>query len=233
MKKQRPGERGTTFELLVAIVKYRTVIRRIREGVCTRWLAAMPVSTKLNANLRTEGRFSTRAELANKHHILVGAGTGIAPLRALVHEKSMQVASNHDRSTTLVFGARNQRADYFFEDEWGRFAASTGLRLDLVTAFSRDQKEKMYVQDRIRERGERLARLMRDGETVVVVCGASGQMPKAVRAALADVLSGGGVGDGGGGRVGTNGYETMSLQRAEEYVNKMEKEGRFKQETWS
>ena len=232
MKLQKPGEGGTVFELLVAIVKYRTAIRRIREGVCTRWLAAMPVGTKLNVSLRTEGRFSTRAELASKNHILIGAGTGIAPLRALVHEKSMQLPSNHDRSTTLVFGARNERADYFFGDEWTRFCGA-GLRLDLVTAFSRDQKQKVYVQDRIRGYGTRLAKLMRDDETVVVVCGASGLMPKAVRAALADVLSGQGVDDDVGDETITNGQKAMSVEEAEEFLSKMEKESRFKQETWS
>jgi sulfite reductase alpha subunit-like flavoprotein len=78
---------GTTFELLIAVVKYRTVIKKIREGVCTRYLAALPVGTSLDVDLRTEGRFSSRSELQPRRHILIGAGTGLAPLRSLIHEK--------------------------------------------------------------------------------------------------------------------------------------------------
>lgn len=211
------SEGDTVFELLIAIVKYKTVIKRIRQGVCTRYLAKLPVGTELQVALRTEGRVANRKDIATKAHVLIGAGTGIAPLRALVHEKVAQ--PSRSSSTVLVFGARNKDADYFFADEWAKFSdQSSGFKL--ITAFSRDQQSKIYVQDRIREHAETLARLMRDENTIVVVCGASGQMPKAVRQALTDVLA-------------SQSLDGLTQEDAEAYVSNMEKTGRLKQETWS
>jgi len=239
---------STRFELLVAIVKYRTIIRRIREGVCTKYLAQLPVGTTLQVSLKTEGRFSTAADLAGKSHILIGAGTGIAPLRALIHEKAWGPPSGAD--TVLIFGCRNEKADYFFHDEWsllsGTSTSGNGpcLPLRVITAFSRDQRAKMYVQDRVREHGELLWRLLRHDEATVIVCGASGQMPKAVRQALVDVLVTRGTttrterGDRTG-REGTTDKEGESEehietdQDAERYLARLEKVGRYKQETWS
>ena len=225
---------GTVFELLVAIVKYRTVIKRIREGVCTRFLAQLPTGTVINVALRTEGRFASDTQLAHNNHLLIGAGTGIAPLRALIHDKA--VRSSDGTSTTLVFGARNAASDYFFSQEWKEFAKPRHSRLfslEVFPAFSRDQKQKVYVQDRIREEAERLHPLLVDSNTVVIVCGASGAMPKAVRQALVDVLGGSAsISMSPEGKdVGKNSF--MTPEDAEKFISNLEKEGRYKQETWS
>ena len=253
LKASNSGE--TTFDLLIAIVKYKTVIKRIREGVCTRWLAQLPVGTTLNVALRTEGRFAASTqEITQRNHLLIGAGTGIAPLRALIHEKAYHLPLSPAVSTTLVFGARNESADFFFKNEWQDLSTPSStpsdskgaLALNLISAFSRDQKQKVYVQDRIREHAVYLRPLLLDENTVVIVCGASGQMPKAVRTALVDVLSGktaetsNGVSasdemdTGGKGVLEVNGGRgPMGLDKAEEYIKRLEKEGRYKQETWS
>ncbi|KEF61857.1 uncharacterized protein A1O9_03428 [Exophiala aquamarina CBS 119918] len=232
----------TKFELLIAIVKYRTVIKRIREGVCTRYLAQLPVGTKLEVALKKEGRFAKAEGLLDKSHILIGAGTGIAPLRALIHEK---VSHGHISGyTTLMFGCRNETADYFFRDEWTSIMDQEGPRddrssaqsgMEVITAFSRDQKSKVYVQDRIRERADLIWRFLCERAATVIVCGASGQMPKAVRQALVDALASQGAvrakdlddGKGGGGE------SIQSQEDAEKYLARLEKEGRYKQETWS
>jgi sulfite reductase alpha subunit-like flavoprotein len=234
------GEGGTTFELLIAIVKYRTVIRRIRRGVCTRWLEGLPAGTKINVTLRTEGRFiKNRGALlqpGGTKHVLVGAGTGLAPLRSLVWEK--ELTGLHDKrsgsngtngslpfrpspvgETFLIFGARNSQQDFFFKDEWQSLqhgSVQTSNSFKLMTAFSRDQSEKIYVQDRIREHRTEVARLVLDDMATFVVCGSSGNMPKAVRQALIDVLA----------------EYLMGAKGAENYVEQMQKEGRYLQETW-
>ena len=216
---------GTTFELLVAVVKYRTVIKKLREGVCTRYLAALPVGTSLNVELRTEGRFSTRSEPQSQCHVLIGAGTGIAPLRSLIHEK--QALTGGDHETLLIFGARSATSDFFFEEEWAAMTASdTGKKnLQVVTAFSRDQKFKIYVQDRIRDNSDLIYSALYVKEATVVVCGSSGQMPKAVREALVDVLV-------SSSSKAKQAHSPATREKAELYLANMEKQKRYLQETW-
>ena len=230
----KAASNGTVFELLVAIIKYKTVIKRTREGVCTRYLAQLPAGLTINIALRTEGRFADEKQLARSNHLLIGAGTGIAPLRALVHEKVLRTFG--DTSTTLVFGARNVDADYFFSEEWAAFAetqADQALNLKVFPAFSRDQKQKFYVQDQVRMQANRLHSLLMDRKTVVIVCGASGQMPKAVRQALVEVIRHFPSVVAQHQEHAVNGNVQMSVSAAEQFIATMEKEGRYKQETWS
>lgn len=251
---------STTFELLVAIVKYKTVIRRIREGVCTRYLAQLPVGTTLQVSLKTEGRFSKAADLDNTSHVLVGAGTGIAPLRALIHEKAQ--SGSLRGNTALFFGCRNEKADYFFRDEWAALQQQiqNGTRdpdakpsaepaFQVIPAFSRDHKAKVYVQDRIRENSELIWEYLRERDATIIVCGSSGAMPKAVRQAIVDAL----VNEGqkrSEAKTGSQASASTDLDLddqgeahseapilteadAELYLAGLERVGRYKQETWS
>jgi sulfite reductase alpha subunit-like flavoprotein len=212
------------FELLVAIVKYRTVIKKIRQGVCTRYLAALPEGSSMNVVLREEGRFPLDYESATRHNLLIAAGTGIAPLRALIHQETNGSAAYSTvgiRTNTLFFGARSEKADFFFKDEWKKLMAHGDGGLNLITAFSRDQKQKIYVQDRLREHGKAVATLLCDIHTNVLVCGSSGAMPKAVREALIDVL-----------------IQYASIERpwtrdeSDAFLVTLEKQDRYIQETW-
>jgi sulfite reductase alpha subunit-like flavoprotein len=236
--KLKAGAGGTTtFELLVAIVKYKTVIRRIREGVCTRYLAQLPIGTELKVSLKTEGRFAKPGEVANTPHLLIGAGTGIAPLRSLIHEKS----SHPDGlgATVLFFGCRNEQSDNFFRDEWEDIQAQSPGLLEVITAFSRDQNSKVYVQDRIRERSEVVWEFLVERKATIIVCGSSGQMPKAVRQALVDALTVQAQARMHGqvnGRAYSDDKDEdiiTDTEGAEKYLARLEKIGRFKQETWS
>lgn len=252
LKKHDNDEDGAAeFELLVAIVKYRTVIKRIREGVCTKYLAQLLVGTEMHVTLKTEGRFFKPSDpAATRSHLLIGAGTGIAPLRALIHEKYMQSPSQQlfeCGRTVLFFGCRNASSDYFFHDEWNTMTRTNGQgsgALEIIPAFSRDQKTKVYVQDRIRERSALVWEFLRERRATVIVCGSSGQMPKAVRQALVDALVEQGVkrrdetksisdGDMHGEVEDEDEVSITTPEDAEAYLTSLEKEGRFKQETWS
>ncbi|KIV90747.1 hypothetical protein PV10_05371 [Exophiala mesophila] len=237
---------GTKFELLVAIVKYRTVIKRIREGVCTKYLAQLPVGSKLQVSLKTEGRFLTPNDLAtNSNHILIGAGTGIAPLRALIHEKTCESAMSG--LNVLFFGCRSHAADYYFHDEWktlaeaslqGKSTPHMGSTFEVIPAFSRDQSAKVYVQNQIRARADLVWTMLREQEATIILCGSSGQMPKAVRQALVDALVEQAslkvdVVEGVKGPSGDADEPISSPEDAERYLTRLEKLGRFKQETWS
>ena len=224
------ANKRTCFELLVAIVKYKTVIKKIREGVCTRYLAALPTGAQLAVTLQ-KGGLGIKKKEAKHPVIMIGPGTGVAPMRSLIWER-LQWAEQTNQShvsngsgsfdneskvgeNVLFFGCRNLGADYFFQDEWATIMGR--ISLQIFTAFSRDQSQKIYVQDLIKEQRDLVFRLLYKCGGILYVCGSSGTMPKAVRASLVEAfqISGG-----------------MDQAAADEYLEAMEKEGRYKQETW-
>lgn len=224
------------FELLVAIVKYKTVIKKVREGVCTKYLAGLKAGDRLSVTLQKGGLGITKADFQTPV-IMIGPGTGIAPLRSLIWERMLwqgglvgPARMHHERSTMgnvplgsnlLFFGGRNQSADYFYKDEWDTLRSVDALQIYPV--FSRDQKQKHYVQDAIREHSDEIYDLLRFKGAIVYVCGSSGKMPIAVRAALLDVI-----------RESAHAPDSSQIdeEAALSYMEKMEKDGRYKQETW-
>jgi sulfite reductase (NADPH) flavoprotein alpha-component len=116
--------------------------------------------------------------------ILVGNGTGLAGLRA---QLKARVAAGHRRNW-LVFGERSAAHDWFHREEIEAWQKAGFLeRLDL--AFSRDQQQRVYVQDRLREAASELQAWVGEG-AAVYVCGSLEGMAPAVGSALADVLGG-------------------------------------------
>lgn len=153
----------TRFELLVAIVKYKTVIKRIREGVCTRYIAALQPGQRLNVTLHKGSLMPSSKDVATKPVLMIAPGTGVAPMRALVYERlalaqssskedgkgeaTMTQLGNSVFDSILFFGCRNENADYFFRDEWDALAEPRKIKtsntdrfnLQVYPAFSRDQ----------------------------------------------------------------------------------------------
>lgn len=231
-------EGPTRVELLIAIVKYRTVIKRIRQGVCTRYVAALKPGQEITVTLQKGGLGVTKAEV-ERPVVMVGPGTGVAPMRSLIHQRkhwheefgtSMEA---NDAKDILFFGCRNAEADFFFKDEWQQLKDS-GVPLDVFAAASRDQvsyrisynpvaslklaqRHKIYVQDLIRQQSARVYEALAKQNGIVYICGSSGKMPQAIREALIEAFQ-------------THG-ET-SREQAEAYLVGMEKSGRYKQETW-
>lgn len=262
------GGGGTKFELLIAIVQYKTIIKKVRQGICTRYLAALAEGSTLNVVLRTDARFSNNkakrsprgpqalqaAEGTLMPRLLIGAGTGIAPLRALIYHdiERGRTTGQHLPPTALFFGCRNRDKDFFFADEWAAHlppfskASTAGIGgFGLIPSFSRDQPTKIYLQDRLREKAEMVFDLIVRRGAMVVVCGSSGAMPRAVREALVDVLTSGrkSNGHGGGGEKegdeedggvgeGNEGERGWTREEAERYLEGMERGRRYLQETW-
>jgi sulfite reductase alpha subunit-like flavoprotein len=225
---KRTPEGGARFELLIAIVKYRTVIKKIREGVCTKYIANLWPGSILKVHLQRGGLNSSVGQLVGPT-MLIGPGTGVAPLRSMLWEKAAIVKSYQEENpgveppiepTILLYGGRNRASDYFFEEEWRQLSGL--VKLQVLTAFSRDQQKKIYVQDVIKENSKLVFRLLHDKGGAVFVCGSSGRMPQAVREALTEAFQYGGHAES----------QQFSRREAEEYLVGMEKTGRYKQETW-
>jgi sulfite reductase alpha subunit-like flavoprotein len=138
------SEEGTRVELLIAIVKYKTVIKKIREGVCTRYVSSLRPGQSITVTLQKGGLGVTKKEMG-KPVVMIGPGTGIAPMRALIYQREWwrqeaedEAARQKHPKDLLFFGCRNAESDYFFKDEWESLQ-SQGVPLDVFTAFSRDQ----------------------------------------------------------------------------------------------
>lgn len=114
--------------------------------------------------------------------IMIAAGTGIAPYRAFMQELEDRVASP---DSWLIFGNPHLRTDFLYQREWLRWR-DTGLLNRIDTAWSRDQAEKRYVQDVVREQAQRFERWLQRGAHIYL-CG-SLQMGQAVQLALRNAL---------------------------------------------
>ena len=116
--------------------------------------------------------------------VMIGPGTGVAPFRAFMEQRVEQGAQG---DSWLFFGDRNFDSDFLYQLEWQRHLKQ-GLLTRLDVAFSRDQKQKIYVQDRIRENGAELYRWIESG-AAIYVCGDAKQMANDVHDAIIDVLA--------------------------------------------
>jgi sulfite reductase (NADPH) flavoprotein alpha-component len=172
-----PGE----VHLCVAVVREQRH-GRMRNGVASAFLADRATGPgdewrAVPAYIQTS-HFRPPADPATPV-IMVGPGTGVAPFRAFLAERGARGIRGR---SWLMFGERNRATDFLFEAELLAWLKDGTLsRLD--TAFSRDQGEKVYVQDRMRESAEDVWRWLQDG-AYFYVCGDAMRMAKDVDATL-------------------------------------------------
>lgn len=121
--------------------------------------------------------------------ILIGPGTGIAPLRGFVRERIEMVRRGTNiGKIVLFFGCRNSQEDFLYKDEWKEYAKILGDKFEFVTAFSRESDKKVYVQDKMLERSHEIVQLLND-KGFIYVCGDASSMARSVQAALAKILA--------------------------------------------
>ncbi|CAK7200252.1 NAPDH-dependent diflavin reductase [Sporothrix eucalyptigena] len=120
------------LDVLAALVEYRTIIRKPRVGLCSRYLKNIPAGTPLRVEMKREEPPPTGSAAANRPLIAIATGTGVAPVRSLIHDRTQ----NSPRAETLMFfGCRNKSADFHFHEEWEKTESLT-----VIPAFSRDPK---------------------------------------------------------------------------------------------
>ncbi len=144
--------------------------------------------------------------------IMVGPGTGIAPFRAFVEERAERGAMGRN---WLFFGDRNFQSDFLYQLEWHRHRKRGNLhRLDV--AFSRDQRNKIYVQHRLLENGKDVYRWLDDG-AVIYVCGDAKRMAPDVHDALVRIVA-------------THGG--LSHDDAENHLKELRRAGRYQRDVY-
>jgi len=171
------------IHLSVRVVKYETYGRN-RLGVCSGLIGERtPPGGTLPLFIHSNQLFRLPADLSVPV-IMVGPGTGIAPFRAFLEHKQAGVGQ---WPMWLFFGDQRASQDFLYEEELVRWSKN-GILERLDTAFSRDQKEKIYVQQRIRENSAELWRWLDQG-AYFYVCGDSKRMAPDVEAALLESVA--------------------------------------------
>ncbi|MFJ9948460.1 molybdopterin-dependent oxidoreductase [Kitasatospora sp. NPDC091207] len=169
--------------LTVSVVRYTNDLGRDREGVCSTYLADCADDGPVQVFVQRSPHFRPPAGSATPM-IMVGPGTGVAPFIGFLEDRQ---ARGHTGPNWLFFGEQREATDFYYREDLEAYRASGHLdRLDV--AFSRDQRNKVYVQDRMREHGPRLWRWLQDGAHVYV-CGDAGRMAKDVDRALREIAA--------------------------------------------
>ncbi|MFI7288701.1 molybdopterin-dependent oxidoreductase [Streptomyces anulatus] len=169
------------MRLTVSVIRYESHRGRMRKGVASTFLADAAPDSPLSVFVQRNERFRPPTDPATPM-IMVGPGTGVAPFLGFLEERR---ALGHPGANWLFFGEQHRATDFYYRDELDALSRSGTLtRLD--TAFSRDQRAKVYVQDRMREHGAQLWSWLRDGAHLYV-CGDASRMAKDVDRALRDI----------------------------------------------
>ncbi|WP_419587081.1 molybdopterin-dependent oxidoreductase [Streptomyces sp. Qhu-G9] len=176
--------------LTVSVVRYESLGGQARGGVCSPFLADAEPDTPVPVFVQRSPHFGPPADPATPM-VMVGPGTGVAPFVGFLEERR---ALGHRAPNWLFFGEQHRATDFYYEDELTGFV-DDGTLTRLDTAFSRDQRAKVYVQDRMREHGPELWSWLQDGARFYV-CGDASRMAKDVDRALRDIaVAHGGLGE--------------------------------------
>lgn len=144
--------------------------------------------------------------------IMIGPGTGVAPFRAFMQERD---ANEAEGDNWMFFGDQTFTQDFLYQVEWQGYLKS-GLLTKMDVAFSRDQAEKVYVQDRIKENAKEVFEWLERGAHLYI-CGDANRMAKDVHNTLVDVIAT----EGG-----------LTPEQAEDYLKSLRSNKRYQKDVY-
>ncbi len=197
--------------LTVAAVNYQAFGTEHWGAASTMLVDRIAEGDKVSVFLEPNPRFRLPAD-DRTPIIMIGPGTGVAPFRAFVEQRSELGATGKN---WLFFGDRTFRSDFLYQLEWQRFL-KRGLLHRMEVAFSRDQADKVYVQHRIEEHAAEVWAWLQQG-AAIYVCGDAKHMAGDVHDALINVL------------VSHGGYDANS---AENYLKDLRRAGRYQRDVY-
>lgn len=186
------------------------------KGVCSNYLSQMIKDGKVRAFTK-DSTFRLPTD-ASKPIILIGPGTGIAPMRALLQERAHQktVEKLDVGSNILYFGCKNRDLDFIYSDELNKYEKD-GILTRMYLAFSREQSEKVYVQHLLAKNAKETWEYINDLGAYVYVCGGV-KMGQDVSEALRKIVAE---------------YGNFSSTDAKNYLDQMTVSKRYVQELWA
>ncbi|CDK24839.1 unnamed protein product [Kuraishia capsulata CBS 1993] len=196
------GPDSRRVELTIAIVEYKTIIRKVRKGLCTRWIKTLQKGDQIVFEVhRNNLKLDSQTPI-----IMVGPGTGIAPMKSLIE---YELGKDIPRDMYLFTGHRYRSQDFLYGSQW------ENRKLQLFTSFSRESGG--YVQERLYEHKELVNDLLINQKAYFYLCGSSGKMPIQIRITIETILQE---------------CNDWSEDKAKQYLQQIESEHRYFQETW-
>lgn len=177
----------------------------VREGMCSYYLSQMKEGEEIEFYIHKNHLFKLPA--ADKDVIMIGPGTGIAPFRSFVAHRD---ATGADGRNWVFFGDQHFTTDFLYHTEWLNWI-ETGVLTKMNVAFSRDQKEKLYVQHKLWQHREELAKWI-DSGAFIYVCGAKEPMSVDVENMLTQIV---------------REQKNLTEEAAVDYINALKEEGRY------
>jgi sulfite reductase (NADPH) flavoprotein alpha-component len=174
-------------------------------GLCSDFLSQLKADSAIEFYIHKNNQFRLPAD--DRDIIMVGPGTGIAPFRSFLAHRDAQGASGKN---WLFFGDQHFVTDFLYQTELQNWL-ETGVLTQLNVAFSRDQKEKVYVQHKMRKHGRQLYEWLQNGASLYV-CGAKEPMSVDVEDTLLQIVQ-------------THGDK--SIEEAIQFVEQLKDESRY------
>ena len=200
---------GDEAHLTVSLLEYQKD-ENLRRGLASGFLADRDVGAQLPVFIERNERFRLPSD-TSRDILMIGPGTGVAPFRGFVQERTEVGATGKN---WLLFGARTAASEFLYQVEWQEALKKGQLhRIDL--AFSRDQAERIYVQQRLRENAAEVFAWLENGAHLYI-CGAIA-MGKDVHQALIEIVS------AQGGK---------SKEDASEYLSELQQAGRYAKDVY-
>ncbi|KAF4504673.1 hypothetical protein G6O67_008097 [Ophiocordyceps sinensis] len=165
----------TTVALMIVVVDWVDSRGRTRHGQATRYLSRLQPGAAVTASVKPSVMKLPERDTAPL--IMAGLGTGLAPFRAFVQYRAMQKAQGKQIGSILLYlGSRHQREEYLYGEEWEAYLAAGVVTL-VGSAFSRDQPDKIYIQDRMRQTLGDIVKAYVEEEGSFYLCGPTWPVP--------------------------------------------------------
>lgn len=198
-------------EVHIVVVKDTFIVDdKKRFGLCSNYISQLKLNSNQQFFVQPNKRFRLPAE--NKDIIMVGPGTGIAAFRSFIAERDATGATGRN---WLFFGEQYFATDFLYQTEIQNWH-ETGVLTKVNLAFSRDQKEKIYVQHKMLQHGAELYEWLKGGASFFV-CGKKHPMSNDVEHALLQIIE-------------QHGNKTA--EEAKEFLHQMEEEGRYEKDVY-
>ncbi|KAL9113836.1 MAG: hypothetical protein Q9227_001970 [Pyrenula ochraceoflavens] len=161
--------------LMVVVVGWVDPKGRDRFGQATRFMSKLTPGTAVTVSIKPS--VMKLPPKSTQPLIMAGLGTGLAPFRAFVQHRALEKAQGKDIGSVLLYmGSRHQREEYCYGEEWEAYQDAGVITL-LGRAFSRDQPQKIYIQDRMRQTLSDIIQAYMKEEGAFYLCGPTWPVP--------------------------------------------------------